>query len=67
MKTIEEMGQISRETWDRYWSRGGYEETRRRNPGGSPREAELEAHTLIAKAIITAMLEDAVSWAPGDD
>lgn len=66
LRTIEELGQISWEIWDRYWNQGGYEETMRQDPGTSPKEAELKAHTLIAKAIITA-LDDGVSWVPGDD
>jgi hypothetical protein len=55
MKTIEELGQLARDTWYEYW------------PGEIPKDLELDCFTMVAKAIVTALAEDGVSWAPGDD
>lgn len=52
MKTIEELGQLARDTWYEYW------------PGEIPKDLELDCFTMVAKAIVTALTEDGVSWAP---
>ena len=54
MKTIEELGQLARDTWYDYW------------PGQIPADLELDCFTLVAKAIVTAISEEGVSWAPTD-
>ena len=56
MKTIEELGKLAQETCLAYWRRHGL-------PGGN----EKDAFIAVVKAVITAMCEDQVSWAPGDD
>jgi hypothetical protein len=56
MKTIEELGQLAHEAWRGYWWRDK----------SAPR-SQQEAFTEVAKAIVTALVEDGVSWAPGDD
>lgn len=56
MKTIEEMGQIVLDAWYAYWRKHGL-------GSGEEKHAAVE----VAKAIITAVAEDGVSWAPGDD
>jgi hypothetical protein len=56
MKTIEELGQLVLSTWDAYWRKHGLS-------SGSDLDACIEA----AKAIVTVLAEDGVSWAPGDD
>ena len=56
MKTIEEMGKLAQDTVYAYWHLHGI-------PGGN----EKDAFIAVVKAVITAMCEDQVSWAPGDD
>lgn len=55
MKTIEELGKIAQDTWADHGFR----------MYGTV--AEREAFIKVAKAIVTAIADDAVSWAPGDD
>ncbi len=54
MKTIEELGQLVLATWYAYWRSHGI-------PGGNEQDASVE----VAKAVVTALVEDGVSWAPG--
>ena len=56
MKTIEEMGELARDTF--------YAHPRLH---GSYDEAMKDVFIAVVKAVITAMCEDQVSWAPGDD
>ena len=56
MKTIEEMGKLARDTF--------YEHPRIH---GDYNEAMKDVFIAVVKAVITAMCEDQVSWAPGDD
>jgi len=56
MKTIEELGKLAQETCLAYWRRHGL-------PGGNVKDAFI----AVVKAVITAMCEDQVSWAPGDN
>jgi hypothetical protein len=55
MKTIEELGQLARDTWYDYW------------PGQIPADLELDCFTLVAKAIVTAIADGGVLWVPGQD
>lgn len=55
MKTIEELGQLAHEAWRNHWWD--------RDISSSQEGAFIAA----AKAIVTAISEEGVSWAPGDD
>jgi hypothetical protein len=58
VKTIEDLGQIAHEAWRDHW----WDETK-----GTGQRSQQGAFINVAKAIVAAMLEDGVSWAPGDD
>lgn len=56
MKTIEELGQLVLAAWDAYWREHGMS-------SGNDLDACIEA----AKAIVTVIGDEGVSWAPARD
>lgn len=59
MKTIEELGQLAHEAWRDHWLWNGDN-----TPG---QRSQQDAFIGVAKAIVIAISEEGVAWAPGDD